>query len=85
MAQTITQKKAAVVTATRKDRESSSALLRRFTQYVQKSGLVQEVRERRYFIKDANRNARRKSALVRANRREEYTKLYKLGKTMKKK
>ncbi len=80
---TYSVKKPAVVTATRKDRETSSALLRRFTQYVQKSGLVQEVRERRFFVKDANRNARRKSALTRNIRREEYTRMYKLGKTIK--
>lgn len=72
--------KSPIISAERKERESSQALLRRFTQYVQKRGVTREVRANQFFTKAANRNARRKSALVVVERRKEYDKMRKMGK-----
>lgn len=64
----------------RKERESAGSLLRRFSQRVRQSGLLLEARKHRYRNSTANRNARRKSALVRAQDREKYKELRKWGK-----
>jgi len=71
--------KSPIISAERKDRESSQALLRRFTQYVQKRGVTREVRANQFFTKSPNRNARRRSALIVVGRKKEYEKAKKMG------
>lgn len=67
------------VAARRKQGETTGSLLRRFTQYVRKSGLLANVRAHRYFAKDQTKRARRRSALVRVERKKEYERMRKLG------
>lgn len=67
------------VAARRKQGETAGSLLRRFTQYVRRSGLLSDVRAHRYFMKDPNKRARRRSALVRVERKKEYERMRKLG------
>ncbi|OGZ61099.1 MAG: hypothetical protein A2919_01575 [Candidatus Spechtbacteria bacterium RIFCSPLOWO2_01_FULL_43_12] len=64
----------------RQNNESVGSLFRRFTQRIRKSGLLMEVRERNFRKRVPNKRARRKSALVRVERREKYRKLKKWGK-----
>jgi len=63
----------------KKDNESTGSLSRRFFQRVRQSEILMETRERQYTRPIKNRRARRKSALVRAQRREEYKILRKWG------
>lgn len=65
----------------RKENESLGSLSRRFSQKVRQSGTLYEARQRRFLQREPNRRARRKSALVRAQRRKEYEKKRKWGKT----
>lgn len=64
----------------KKEGESVGSLSRRFTQKVRGSGVLMEVRARSFHKPKPNKKARRKSALVRAERRKEYAKLRKWGK-----
>lgn len=64
----------------RNERESSGSLLRRFTQRVRSSGILLEARRHKFKRHIPNKNARRRSALVRAADREKYKELRKWGK-----
>lgn len=64
----------------RKDRESVGSLTRRFSQKVRQSKRLVIVREKRFRQPKKNKIARRKSALVRAERRIKYKELRKWGK-----
>lgn len=65
----------------KKDQETSAALVRRFTQRVQASGVLKEAKKKRFRGKDVSRNLRRKAALQRNIERLHYAKLWKLGRT----
>jgi len=77
--------KSSNVQVTRKQGETTGSLLRRFTQHVRKSGLLTQVRANRYFSKKRSRVSLRDSALVKEKRREEYSRMRKLGVSIKKK
>ena len=64
---------------TRKEQETSSALVRRFMMRVQASGVLKESKAKKFYRKAQNRNLRRVAALERGKRRAEYAKLRKLG------
>ncbi|MEX2145092.1 MAG: hypothetical protein WD712_01825 [Candidatus Spechtbacterales bacterium] len=64
----------------KKNNESVGSMFRRFVQKVRKSGLLLEVRQRNFRKREPNKRARRKSALVRVERREKYRKMKKWGK-----
>lgn len=70
-----------MIHVTRKEQESSTALVRRFMQRVQASGILKEAKKNKFFKKEKNRTMRRVEALERAKKREHYAKLRKLGKT----
>lgn len=64
----------------KENNESVGSLSRRFNQKVRNSGVLLDVRARKFNKSIPNKIARRKSALVRAERRKEYSKLRKWGK-----
>lgn len=63
----------------KKDQETASSLVRRFLQRVQGSGLLKEVKTKRFYHKPVSRNLRRASALEREGMRQEFKRLWKLG------
>ncbi len=68
----------------RHEKESVLSLLRRFNQAVRSSGLIANAKNTRYYIKEPNRRARRKSTLVRLADRKKYQALRKMGRLDKK-
>lgn len=63
----------------RKEGESGTSLLYRFSKKVQQSGILKEVRKRRFHGRAANRNKRRVLALKRDYRKKEIEAKRKLG------
>ncbi len=64
----------------RKDRETTPALLRRFTRRVQQSGILLRARKSRFYEAKPTRRARRERALRRLHLARERERLLKLGK-----
>lgn len=64
----------------RKKEETFESLLRRFNKKLQQSGKLLEVKEKRYYEKDINKNQRRVKALVRNKIRAKKEYLRKVGK-----
>lgn len=64
--------------------EHNGSVLRRFTKKVQRSGLIQAVRGRRYASRKASDFTKKKGALKMINRRNEIQRLIKLGKLAEK-
>ncbi len=69
-----------MVEARRRSKESTGALLRRFTRYVQKSRVLLRARKIRHYEPERSRRDRRESALRRIELRKERERLRKLGK-----
>jgi ribosomal protein S21 len=67
------------VYAIKKEKETTGALLRRFSKNVQQSGILLEARKVRFHSKKPNRRARKASALRRLELKKEYDLLKKLG------
>jgi ribosomal protein S21 len=63
----------------KKEGETASSLLFRFTKKVRQSGVLAEARKRRFKDRRINRNKRRVSAIYRAAKRAEMERLKKLG------
>lgn len=63
----------------KKDRESSTSLLRRFVRRVQQSGVLINARKGRFYAKGKTRRQKKQSALRREELRKLRTKLYKAG------
>lgn len=61
-------------------RESSQGVVRRFTQKLRRSGILLEARKNRFKQRPESAQLRKRSALRRAGKREEYLELKKLGK-----
>ncbi len=64
----------------KKDRETSEALIRRFSRRVQQSGVLLSARSGRFFTKPKTRRQMRLSAQYRSRVKKEVDKLKKLGK-----
>ena len=64
----------------RKDRESTPALLRRFTRRVQQSGILLRARKARFYKSKPSKRERRERALRRLTLGKERERLLKLGK-----
>jgi ribosomal protein S21 len=64
----------------KKDRETSEALIRRFSRRVQQSGVVLSARKGRFYAKPKSRRQTRESAQYRAKVKKEVDKLKKMGK-----
>lgn len=63
----------------KKDRESSTSLLRRFVRRVQQSGVLINARKGRFHAKGKTKRQKKQSALRREELRKLRTKLYKAG------
>lgn len=63
----------------KKDGESNSSLVYRFTKKVMQSGVLKESKRKRYHERKANRNKIRKSALHREQKREEIRQAKRMG------
>ncbi|NQU82898.1 MAG: 30S ribosomal protein S21 [Parcubacteria group bacterium] len=61
-------------------RESSQSIVRRFTQKLRRSGILVEARKNRFYKRTQSAQLRKRSALRRAKKKQEYTELKKLGK-----
>lgn len=68
-----------MITVQKRDGESSNALIFRFTKKVRRSGLMQEVRKRRFKDRGATKRVRRISAIYKSVKKDEVTRLKKLG------
>jgi ribosomal protein S21 len=68
-----------MIEAHKKEGESSSSLLYRFSKKVKQSGVLREARKRRFRGRTVNRRKRRISAQYRAGKRQELDRLKKLG------
>jgi len=66
-------------------RETSQSLVYRFTKAVQKSGVLVEARKRRFTKRTKSENMQRRAALVKVEKKKEFDKAKKLGKTLNKK
>ena len=64
----------------KKENESPSTVVFRFTKKVQQSGVLREARKRRFTKRAENKNKRRANALHRAAKKTEFDKARKLGK-----
>lgn len=62
--------------------ENVGGLMRRFSRKIQSSGIVRHVRGLRYHKRNASDAKRKKDALVRIKRTEEFQQLYKEGRKM---
>ncbi len=65
----------------RNNNESSANVIRRFQKRVQNSGIVRRLRDNRFHKRVKSENVRRASRLKKLERKNEYERLYKLGKT----
>ena len=63
----------------KKDGESNSSLIYRFTKKVMQSGVLREAKSKRYYDRNVNRNKRRMSALHRGKKREELKRAKRMG------
>jgi small subunit ribosomal protein S21 len=59
-----------LVEVKRKEKEGFEVLLRRFFRDVQQSGVLTEIKKRRYFTKDVSRDKKRDSARRKALRKK---------------
>lgn len=67
----------------KQERETSQALIRRFTKKVQKSGVLIWARKTRFQTRPKSRQMKKRAALRREKVRVEYDKLKKLGELQK--
>lgn len=69
--------------ARKQERETTQALIRRFTKKVQQSGILLRARKSRFHKRSKSRQMKKRAALRREKLRKEYQKLEKLGKSKK--
>jgi len=67
------------VKVNKRDGESGTALVYRFSKKVQRSGILRESRSRRFHDRKVNKNKRRRSALHREKKSAEIVKAKKMG------
>lgn len=72
------------VEITKNNNENTASVLRRFVKKVRGAGFLQEVRNRRYFTRDASKLRRKQSALTRLERSEKYADMIKMGQSIEK-
>lgn len=69
----------------RNNNESSANVIRRFQKRVQGAGIVQKVRNSRYYTRLKSRNVDKMARLKKLAKKETYEKLLKLGKVKEQK
>lgn len=67
----------------KQNRETNQGLARRFTRSIQQSGILIRARKARFKRRKKSEDMKKKAALRREEKRIEYAKLKKLGKTEK--
>ena len=72
-----------MVTVKKRERETTAAMLRRFTRRIQQSGVLIHARKQRFHGSKATKRSVRESALRRVKTVKERTRLDKLGKLPK--
>ena len=68
------------IKVSKRENEPTNSLIYRFSRKVQQSGVLREVKKRRFHARAINRNLRRKSALHREKKKVEVERAKKLGK-----
>lgn len=68
-----------MVKVTKKEGESASALMFRFSKKIKQSGVLKEAKKRRFRSRPLNKRKTRLSALHRESKKQEMTRLKKLG------
>lgn len=63
----------------KREGESASSMMYRFTKRVQQSGVLREAKKRRFHHRSTSRLTRKRSALHRAGKRKEMDRARKLG------
>lgn len=63
----------------KKEGESTGSLIFRFSKKIQQSGVLLEIKKRRFNVRQPNKRARRHSALHRLKKKEQIEKMQKLG------
>ena len=63
----------------KRPKESTTSLIRRFTQRVRESGILLDAKKSRFYDQGLSRNRRRTNALERVRSRKERQKLRKMG------
>lgn len=69
------------VAVEKNNNESSANVIRRFQKRVQNSGIIRRLRDERYHKREKSENVRREARLKKLEKKAEYDRLYKLGKT----
>lgn len=64
----------------KKEGEAATSLMFRFNKRIRQSGVLREVRKRRFKDRDQNKTKRRASAIYRSVKKDEVLRLKKLGK-----
>lgn len=72
-----------VIDVQRQNRETTQALIRRFTKRVKESGVLFRARKNRFKKRPKSKQMKKKAALRREQLRKEYAKMAKLGKPLK--
>jgi len=68
------------IEVTQSGSEGAIQVIRKFSRRMQSSGIVQRMRSRRYYSRDMSQAVKKKKALKRISRQEEYAQLLKEGK-----
>lgn len=69
-----------MVEVTKKDHETASSLVRRFSRRIQQSGILLRSRKLRFYKRKPSKTQRRAAAMRRMKKQHEYERLVKLGK-----
>jgi len=68
-----------VLEVKKQDRETTQALIRRFSKNMQRSGILMQARKKRYQSRTKSELTKKKAALRRITAKTQYEKLKKLG------
>lgn len=68
------------IEVTKSTTENTGAVLRKFTQRMRSAGIVQKMRKIRYRSRPLSKNGRKKEAIRKLTRRDEFERLIKEGK-----
>jgi len=63
----------------KKEKESVQSIIRRFTKAIKKSGILKEVRKKRFFQRPLSQKAKKNAALRREKLKKEFERKEKLG------
>ena len=70
-----------MVEVLKKEHETASSLVRRFSRSIQQSGILLRARKLRFYRRRPSKTQRREAAMRRIQKQKEYEHLVKMGKT----